>query len=132
MKQEIERRMQRESGLSTGDYAVMVALSEHQDRTLRSSGLADLIGWERSRLSHHLGRMERRGLIRRRTTPGDSRGAEILLTDAGADLFRKASAPHLRDVHDVFVTAITTEQLMAVERAMRAVRAHLDEHPSAG
>ena len=32
---------------------------------MRSSELAAHIGWERSRLSHHLGRMERRDLIRR-------------------------------------------------------------------
>jgi DNA-binding MarR family transcriptional regulator len=44
---------------------VMLALSEADGRSLRSSQLAASIDWERRRLSHHLRRMERRGLVRR-------------------------------------------------------------------
>src|SRR6266446_4297164 len=54
-----------ESGLSPADYQVLLALKEADGRRLRSSELAASIDWERSRLSHHLGRMERRGLIGR-------------------------------------------------------------------
>src|SRR2546430_17655935 len=54
-----------ESGLSPADYQVLLALREADGARLRSSGLAATIEWERSRLSHHLGRMERRRLIRR-------------------------------------------------------------------
>ena len=70
-----------ESGLSPADYQVLLALSEADGRRLRSSQLAASIDWERSRLSHHLGRMERRGLVRRDDCATDSRGAEISLTD---------------------------------------------------
>src|SRR3954453_20327245 len=55
-------RLQSESPLSQGDYVVLLALSEAQGNRMRSSEMAAHIGWERSRLSHHLGRMERRGL----------------------------------------------------------------------
>src|SRR5256886_5484946 len=54
-----------ESGLSPGDYQVLLALREADGMRLRSSELAAIIEWERRRLSHHLGRMERRRLIRR-------------------------------------------------------------------
>src|SRR6266516_2827774 len=50
-----------ESGLSPADYQVLLALREADGARLRSSELAATIEWERSRLSHHLGRMERRG-----------------------------------------------------------------------
>src|SRR4051794_24269151 len=59
-------RLREDSGLSEGDYGVLLALSEAEGRRMRSSALATHIGWERSRLSHHLGRMERRGLVARR------------------------------------------------------------------
>src|SRR5438874_7008546 len=49
-----------ESGLSRADYQVLLALREAEGTRLRSSELAAIIEWERSRLSHHLGRMERR------------------------------------------------------------------------
>jgi DNA-binding MarR family transcriptional regulator len=125
IRSEIAARLQAASGLSAGDYAVMLALSEADERRMRSSELASHIGWERSRLSHHLARMERRGLIRRADCPTDSRGAEIVLTDAGAHAFRRASAPHLRDIRAIFVDALTPEQITAAGEVARALRAHL-------
>src|ERR1700754_4755530 len=61
LRAELSSRLQSELSLSPGDYAVFLALSEAAGRRLRSSELAATIGWERSRLSHPLGRMERRG-----------------------------------------------------------------------
>src|SRR3981189_3405483 len=55
-------RLHSDTGLSPGDYAVLLTLSEADGGRIRSSELAARIGWERSRLSHHLGRMERRQL----------------------------------------------------------------------
>jgi DNA-binding MarR family transcriptional regulator len=122
----IGSRLQTESGLSTGDYSVLLSLSEAPSSRVRSSELADLVGWERSRLSHHLGRMEGRGLIRREECATDNRGAEAVLTPAGADAFRRASAPHLHAIQDLFVTALTDEQLASVEGITAALRAQLD------
>src|SRR5690349_9197067 len=84
-------RLQSESELSAGDYQVLLALTEAEDRTLRSSELADLIGWERSRLSHHLGRMEKRGLISRQACADDVHGIDVIATDAGSAAFRAGS-----------------------------------------
>ncbi len=119
-------RLQQESTLSTGDYRVLLALSEADGRRLRSSELAAAVEWERSRLSHHLGRMERRGLIRRDDCAADSRGAEVVLTGPGLAAFRRASVPHLRAVRELFVDALTPEQLAAAEALAHALRAHLE------
>ena len=121
----LSTRIQSESGMSTGDYAVLLALAEASGRQLRSSELAAHIGWERSRLSHHLGRMEARGLIRRDECATDSRGAEIVLTDAGADAFRRANGPHLHAIREVFVDALTPDQVIAAGEIAQALRAHL-------
>ncbi|MFB2554426.1 MarR family winged helix-turn-helix transcriptional regulator [Herbiconiux liangxiaofengii] len=111
--------------LSTGDYAVMLALFEHPQRCMRSSQLADHISWERSRLSHHIGRMERRGLVTRETAEGDSRGAVVTLTAEGARLFRRASPSHMHIIYSAFVAALSPGQLAAVEDAMLTLQAHL-------
>lgn len=121
-------RMQSESGVSSADYMVLLALGEADGRTLRSSALADHIGWERSRLSHHLGRMEKRGMIRRSACADDSRGAEIALTDEGAAAFRASSVPHLRAVRELFLDAFDTEQLTQIDAQTVALRAHLDQN----
>ncbi|MWV60320.1 MarR family winged helix-turn-helix transcriptional regulator [Rathayibacter sp. VKM Ac-2754] len=121
----VASRLQEDSGLSQGDYAVLLALTEHPEHRLRSSQLAEDIGWERSRLSHHLGRMERRGLLTREQASDDSRGAEVVLAAPGAEAFRSATAPHFRAVQETFVAGLSSDQLAAVQEAMLALRAHL-------
>ena len=118
-------RLQSESDLSTGDYAVLLALTEAPARRKRSSELADHISWERSRLSHHLGRMEARGLISREKCATDSRGWEVVLTDDGASQFRRASAPHLRAIDELFLDALDDELLAKVDEVTAALKAHL-------
>jgi DNA-binding MarR family transcriptional regulator len=118
-------RLQAECSLAPGDYAVLLALQEADSHRLRSSVLAATIGWERSRLSHHLGRMEGRGLIDRQECSTDSRGAEIVLTAAGLKAFRSATVPHLRAIRELFVDALTPDQLDAVQDVVAALREHL-------
>ena len=119
-------RLQNESDLSTGDYAVLLALTEASGKRIRSSELAAHIDWERSRLSHHLGRMESRGLITREKCLDDSRGSEVVLTESGASQFRRASAPHLRAVQELFLDALTPDLVSKVDELNRALREHLD------
>ena len=118
-------RLHRDTGLSPGDYAVLLALSEAQENRIRSSELATRIGWQRSRLSHHLGRMQRRQLIRREECATDSRGAEVVLEPAGAETFHQATVPHLRAIRDLFIDALTDDQLAAAGEIAAALREHL-------
>ena len=115
-----------ETSLSPGDYQVLLALTEAPGRQLRSTELAAAIDWERSRLSHHLGRMERRGLISRRDCTEDGRGAEVGLTASGAHIFRGATAPHLRSIKRHFADALTPEQFRALADVLQTLRRHLD------
>lgn len=118
-------RMLTESALSTGDYQVLLALTEAPQHTLRSAELAALIGWERSRLSHHLGRMEKRHLIRRVPCADDVHGVDVKATDSGREAFRAGSVPHLRAVRELFVEALTPEQLAHLDDISAALRRHL-------
>jgi DNA-binding MarR family transcriptional regulator len=113
-----------DSGLSPADYQVLLALTAADGRRLRSSQLAASIDWERSRLSHHLGRMERRGLIGRADCATDNRGAEVSLTEDGARIFRCASAPHLRAIKKHFADALTPRQFEALAGILQALQDH--------
>jgi DNA-binding MarR family transcriptional regulator len=119
-------QLQQDSGLSPADYQVILALSEAAGRRLRSSELAASIDWERSRLSHHLGRMERRGLIRRDDCATDNRGAEVSLTEDGAGMFRRATVPHMRAIKKHFADALTPAQFDALADVLDALRGHLN------
>lgn len=132
LRAELASRLHAESDLTTGDYAVLLALSEAPGKRLRSSDLASSIAWERSRLSHHLGRMQSRGLIDRQPCATDSRGSEVVLTESGASLFRRGSAPHLHAVQELFIDALTPELLEHVDELSRALQAHLNARTTAG
>ncbi|WP_229070102.1 MarR family winged helix-turn-helix transcriptional regulator [Actinoplanes sp. DH11] len=125
LRSALTARLHHDTGLSPGDYVVLLALSEADQNRMRSSELAAHVGWERSRLSHHLARMERRQLIRRENCVTDSRGAEVVLAEPGADAFRAATVPHLRAVRELFVDALTPDQLAAATEITAALKAHL-------
>ena len=114
-----------ETSLSPADYQVLLALTEAAAKRMRYSELARTIDWERSRLSHHLGRMERRRLIRRDNCATDSRGAEVSLTAEGARVFRRATAPHMRSIKRHFADALTPEQFAALADILRSLQRHL-------
>jgi DNA-binding MarR family transcriptional regulator len=69
--------------------------------------------------------LERRGLIERQQCETDSRGAEIVLTGTGLNAFRSASRTHLRAIRELFVDALTPEQLDAVQDIVDALHSRL-------
>jgi DNA-binding MarR family transcriptional regulator len=109
----IVRALQRETGLSEGDYGVLVQLSEAPNETRRVGEIGQALQWETSRLSHHLARMVSRGLVERHRCPTDSRGANIVLTDAGREAIVAAAPKHVEHVRRWFIDLLTPEQLAA-------------------
>ena len=57
----LEVRLQRESGVSAPEYEILAGLGRSADRRLRVRDIAEQIGWEKSRVSHQVTRMEKRG-----------------------------------------------------------------------
>lgn len=125
LRSRLGSRMLSESSLSEGDYRVLLALTEAPQQTLRSAELAAAVGWERSRLSHHLGRMQKRGLIRRNACADVAHGVDVTATASGREAFRDGSVPHLRAVRELFVDALTPEQLAHLDGISVALQKHL-------
>ena len=94
----LNRELQEAGGLSLADYDVLVPLSEAPQGRLRVFELASDLGWERSRLSHHLGRMQRRNLVTREDCAADRRGAFVVLTDKGRTAIEEAAPAHVETV----------------------------------
>src|SRR6185312_3475365 len=83
LEAELNRRLQATANLSLADYEVLVALTDVPEGRLRPYEMQKTLDWEQSRLSHHLGRMQRRDLVRREECASDGRGAYVVLTDSG-------------------------------------------------
>ena len=92
---EMNRQLQADSNLSLSDYDVLNALRYASGGRMRVTALAALISWERSRLSHHVRRLQNRGLVECRPAPADRRATEITLTDQGWDEITRASSGHI-------------------------------------
>jgi len=98
----LNRQLQADSDLTLQDYDVLVQLSGTPEGRLRISALARAIHWERSRLSHHVKRMEARGLVVREACDDDGRGNFVALTPAGSAALDQASPGHVRTVQELF------------------------------
>jgi DNA-binding MarR family transcriptional regulator len=127
---QISRDLSADSGLSDADYDVLSTLSEAPDHRMRLSDLAAAIYWSVSRLSHHVTRMQQRGLVTRDECPSDGRGAILVLTDAGWDTIREAAQHHVASVRRHFIDLLTPEQIEALAGIADKVVDHLGEIPT--
>lgn len=117
----LARQLAAESGLSSSDYAVLVALTDEPDGRLRLGELADSLAWEKSRASHHVARMAARGLVAKERCDDDRRGAWVVVTPQGRAEIEAAAPGHVRAVRRHFVDRLTPEQLEAVRVAAEVV-----------
>ena len=122
----LARRMQADGDLSMSDFAVLVPLSEAPDQRLRAFALGRALQWEKSRLSHHLSRMERRGLVAREDCGTDRRGAFVVLTPDGRAALEAAAPPHAEAVRSAVFDRLTAEQVDRLGEICDEVLAGLD------
>ena len=123
---QLNRNMLAGSSMSESDYAVLVSLSEAPDSRMRAFELARRMVWEKSRLSHQLTRMERRGLIKRENCPSDARGAFVVLTASGRAAIEAAAPLHVNDVRRHFFDLLTSDQLDSLAGIVDAIVSHIE------
>jgi DNA-binding MarR family transcriptional regulator len=123
---ELARRLASDSELSYPDYVVLVALTDRPEGRMRLFQLAELLGWERSRLSHQVTRMEARGLVAKEPCNDDRRGAHVVATRRGIKQLQLAAPGHVAAVRHLFVDLLTPEQLDTVADAAETVLSALD------
>lgn len=125
LEAQLNRRLHERFGLSMADYEVLVHLSEAPDGVLRLFELGRIVDWEKSRLSHHLTRMAKRGLVERRECPSDGRGAFVALTPVGRAAIERAAPGHVEDVRDLVVDVLGPDRLAALGDIANSVLAAL-------
>lgn len=127
----LARQLQADSNLSVADFEVLVYLTDVPEGRLRVTELARSLQWEKSRLSHHLSRMERRGLVVRENCPSDARGAFAVLTPEGRAAIEAAAPGHVETVRLLMFDGLTPEQVEALGTIADVVLGRI-ERDSAG
>jgi DNA-binding MarR family transcriptional regulator len=122
---QIARDLSKDSGLSEADYDVLSTLSEKHEGCWRARDLAAQLLWSTSRLAHHVGRMEQRGLVARQPCADDARGALISLTGQGRAILRKAAPPHVASVRRHMIDLLTADEVAALDTIAGKVITHL-------
>jgi DNA-binding MarR family transcriptional regulator len=121
----MNRQLQEEYGLSLTDYDVLVVLSEAPAGRRRVFEIADTLAWEQSRVSHHLARMQRRGLVAREECRSDARGAFVVLTEAGREAIERAAPAHADTVRRLVFDGLGRDQVAALTAVTSRVLARL-------
>ncbi|WP_423464368.1 MarR family winged helix-turn-helix transcriptional regulator [Promicromonospora sp. MS192] len=123
----LDARMQRESRMTFFEYMVLSVLSEEPDRTMQMSSLAVRTSASLSRLSHVVGRLEKRGLLARSRIPGAGRRTNTTLTQAGYDVVVAAAPGHVAAVREYLIDSLDPRDLMALTRIGAAVDAAINK-----
>jgi DNA-binding MarR family transcriptional regulator len=117
----LSRDLQAKHGLTLADYEILVWLSEHPERRLRMSELAERTLASRSRLSHQIDRMERSGLVQRQQCDDDRRGAFAVLTEFGMKAIAAAAPDHVDSVRENLVDVLSPQEFTALGDACRKI-----------
>ncbi|MCU1685273.1 MAG: transcriptional repressor MprA [Amycolatopsis sp.] len=123
----LNRQLQADSELSLTDFAVLVHLTEAPENRMRAFELARVLEWEKSRLSHHLARMQKRGLVDRTECPSDGRGAFITITPAGRKTIEDAAPKHVETVRQLLFDTLSADQFRTLDTISSQVLARLEE-----
>jgi DNA-binding MarR family transcriptional regulator len=118
----LDARMQRESQLTFFEYMVLSVLSEEPEHTLQMSDLAARTSASLSRLSHVVGRLEKRELLRRARIPGSGRRTAATLTGAGHQIVVAAAPGHVAAVREYLIDNLDADDLTALRRIGTAVQ----------
>ena len=121
LSRELDRQLQRDAGISQADFIVLGRLSEAPDRKLRTGELAELLAWEKSRVSHQVTRMEARGLVERTECDTDGRGTWVGITAEGRRTLIASTRDHAAMIRDLFFDELSDDEKVVLERVSQRV-----------
>jgi len=124
----VAQGLKTDSDMSISDYEVLAILSEAPHGTLRARDLRCQLQWEKSRLAHHIRRMEQRGYVRRDACTDDLRAPIISITELGLGTIRAAAPAHVANVRQLFFNALAPTQLRVMREAADTVLENIARH----
>jgi DNA-binding MarR family transcriptional regulator len=131
LARQLERGLQRDCDISKAEFSVLVTLWRATGREMRVGELAESLDWDKSRVSHQLTRMEKRGFVQRTQYGTDGRRAGIGLTAEGRRAAQSAILVHGGNIRRHVFDSLTSEQTSAIrawsEQAIDRLEPHRGE-----
>jgi DNA-binding MarR family transcriptional regulator len=126
LQRAFDRQLAADASVSGAEYALLVPLSEAPDGVVRMRDLGLAVGWERSRLSHMVSRMEKRGLLLREDCADDARGFMVRLTAEGRTAIEAAAPGHVATVRRYFFDSLSERERASMTRVFTRLIERLD------
>jgi DNA-binding MarR family transcriptional regulator len=126
---ELERGLQRDSGISKAEFTVLVTLWRAPGRDLGVGELTESLAWEKSRVSHQLTRMENRGFVERTESGAAGRRTRIGLTPEGRRVVQGAIHGHAGNLRRYFFDSLTRDQAAAIRAWSEQMVDRIDPRP---
>jgi DNA-binding MarR family transcriptional regulator len=121
---QIEQQLQRDAGIPHTYFEILVRLADAEQGRLRMSELALSTLGSRSRLSHAVARLERRGWVRREGIETDRRGQVAIITDEGRQKLTETAPGHVETVRQTVFDALSPEQVEHLYDVCAALARH--------
>ena len=124
------RQVTAHSGITGAEYVVLTALSELPTDSVNLNRLALGLGWETSRMSHQITRMQEAGLVKKTQSDSDARCFDVSITSKGRKIAEKAVPLQSLEINHCFSQVLTSKQKEALIEISEAISAHMREsHP---
>jgi DNA-binding MarR family transcriptional regulator len=127
----LDAQLQRDHGVSISELEVLMALVRSPGRRLRVRELVAVTGWEKSRVSHQVTRMEARGFVDRQECAEDKRASYIHLTGEGRRIVVRALPKHTATIRRILFDPLSDEQQAGFLDISRRMLAVIDDEPGA-
>lgn len=126
----LSRQITNHSGITGAEYVVLVALSELTTPSVSLNRFAQGLGWEISRMSHQISRMEETGLVRKTKSQFDSRCFDVSITSKGRKIADAAIPLQSKEINHCFSEVLTQKQKNALIQISEKISTHMNQnHP---
>lgn len=117
----MENTLQAGGELSMPEFAVLATLSDAEEQQMRLRELCNFLEWDRSRTSHQVTRMERRGLLTECKSVGDARGVMVQLTEEGSRRLAASAPDHVESVRRLVFDHLKPEDIPSLQRFLQGI-----------
>lgn len=124
----LSRQITSHSAITGAEYVVLVALSELKTTTVNLNRLAIGLGWETSRMSHQITRMQDAGLVQKIQSDSDARSFDVGITAHGREIINAAIPRQSKEINHCFSDILTTEQMKTLIEISEVIETHMRQH----
>ncbi|WP_026555319.1 MarR family winged helix-turn-helix transcriptional regulator [Arthrobacter sp. 35W] len=117
--------------LGAGEYDILYTLTQCKSGWLRLNEFNDKVLISQPSISRMVERMEKRGLIQRRTADDDRRGVLIGLTEAGAAAQKEVGREHVKHIAELLGAGLDEEEMRTLLALTTKLRTSVAEQASA-